>query len=438
MIDHIVIVGGGLSGSLLAAKVLKDTGSAVTLVESSEHRGGGGIGGESLTPSFVHLVSEVLPSTLEWLEYSDAHLKWGNKLIGWGEEDVYVPQFVGGSSTYNHNIRNFLVDNPSAGLGDIYEQCTPSVSYMKEGNMSVDFSKTEDWAVNLDSGKLTEYVLKHLGGLERYSHVITEEYSPVLNGNKIEGLEVATGLIQGQLYIDATGPSRGLISHLKGLKIRNYKDVFSNDKVIYGYIAPTFNNFVSSYTGEGGWHWEIPLASKSSVGYVFNSKFVNTKEAFKELKARFPSLEEVTEVSIPCNRLENPWLSNVVTIGSGQGIIDPLEANILLHTKAHINNIVDFIKLGAPVSFIHANKFNTLSNQAWEGMASFLELHYRGCNRQDTEYWRSTTGNPHVYPALSNFILYNHYEYKGRYFDWEKWAIVALGLKVVKAEDLIR
>ena len=435
---NLVIVGGGLAGSLLALIVAKKTSCNVTMIESSQFIGKGGIGGESLTPSIVGMLSEVLPNIKDWLTYSDAYLKWGSKLVGWGPEDIYIPQYVGKDCRYNHNIPLFLSEHPDASLSDIYKHCTPAVAYMRKGILNVSESE-EDWSVNLDSGKLTEYIIKELGRLSSFKRLTVEKYTPIIKDGKVHKIAIDPGgEVKGDLYVDATGPSRGLISCMEGLELKDVSDVFINNAVVHGYIKPLTDNHITSYTGAAGWQWCIPLSGRASVGYVFNSSFISKEEAADELSYAFPGVRDLSHMQFKPTRLRNPWIANVVTIGSGQGIVDPLQANILLHTKIHINSILDFLNSGAGVSSIQAYKFNIACNDAWEGMASFLELHYRGCSRRDTKYWRHVTSLPVSGSPLRGFLGYNTKEYNNRGFDWEKWSILAKGLRVLNNEDLLR
>ena len=435
---NLVIVGGGLAGSLLALIVAKKTTCSVTMIESPQFIGKGGIGGESLAPSILNMISEVLPNIEDWLTYSDAHLRWGNKLVGWGPEDIYIPQYVGEDSRYNHNIPLFLSEHPDASLSDIYKQCTPAVSYMKKGILNVSDSR-ENWSVNLDSGKLAEYIIKELGHLSSFRHLTVEKYTPIVREGKVQKIAVDQGdSVEGDLYVDATGPSRGLVSCMEGFELKDVSDVFVNNAVVYGYIEPMADNHITSRTGVAGWQWSIPLAGRASVGYVFNSSFISKAEAIEELSYRFPEIRDLSHIRFKPSRLVKPWIANVATIGSGQGVVDPLQANILLHTKYAINIILDFLNSGAPVSSIQAYKFNTACNDAWEGMSSYLELHYRGCFRRDTKYWRHVTNLPVSGLPLRGFLGYNTKEYRGRKFDWEHWSILAKGLRVLSNEDLLR
>ena len=84
----LVIVGGGIAGSLLARSILNTCKHwKVTLIEDPKFKGGGGIQGESVTSTMVQLLREQLgeENTRDWMQYSDATLRVGGKLSGWGK-----------------------------------------------------------------------------------------------------------------------------------------------------------------------------------------------------------------------------------------------------------------------------------------------------------------------------------------------------------------
>ena len=448
---NLVIVGGGLAGVLTAKKLLNENKEwKVTIVEDPKYRGKGGINGESLTPSFVAFIQEVLGygDTSKWLARSNAAIRVGGRFKGWGLEDIFIPQDMYRDSALP--LKTWMKHSkPSKSqrkdLLGINALCFPAVGLMERGECpafdvnSRQVREKHDWSVNLDASLLAEYILEDLHDSHRTTRFVyinkPVESVEVSEEGRILSIEVPGESIIGELYVDATGLSRSLRKST-GTDLEDCSDRFPNNRAVYGKVPGSSElNHVLSTTAGSGWLWEIPLQCETSVGYVYSSKFLSDEAALKELKLSYPGLEDSKLAKFTPSRLISPWKGNVVAIGAAQGIVDPLEANVLLQTKTHIQTLVDELK--APVlGSIQEAKFNRVCYDHWNAVISFVELHYRGCIRRDTKYWRYVTQIPQVPKGMEDFLVYYTSKIDEREFDWEKWFIIAAGLQLIDVDKL--
>ena len=437
----IIIAGGGLAGTLTAKCLLKDFKDFnITLIEDPKYKGKGGVQGESLSSTFVGLLQHYLgeENTTEWLKYSDATIKLGMKYVGWGEDDIYIPQQILPNCSIPFEFvlgSNEIYDYD---LNSIYGDCFPAKIFMENGYLpEIDYNSLKekninDWSAHLDTSKLTEYISNTLENEERFNYVSSSIDEVIVEDNVVKNILAGGESIDGDLYIDATGISRVLIKNLNP-EIEYYNDIFLNDNAVYGKVKfDKIENYTSAITASSGWIWEIPLHSKTSVGYVYSSKFISKEDAIDELKSKYPEITDIKTLKYTPHLVKTPWISNVVCIGISQGFIDPLEGSVLLQTKKHILKLIDILGNGRPLGYIQREMFNKFSSDVLRDFTSYIELHYRGCLKEDTEYWKRVINIPHISDGLSNFINYKEKKIEFRDIDWEKWLLFSIGTKILK------
>jgi tryptophan halogenase len=186
-------------------------------------------------------------------------------------------------------------------------------------------------------------------------------------------------------------------------------------------------------TATNGWMWEIPLTTKTSVGYIYSNKFITKEEAIKELMKEYPEVpyKDIKAISFDPFILDKPWVDNLISIGLGQSFIDPLQSSILLQTRTHLTSLIEALKSPNPLGYVQIDKFNRMCTDHRDAFLAFIELHYRGCIRRDTKYWRYVTSIPHISKGASDFINYGNTYINNRPLDWEKWHILAAGLELI-------
>jgi len=436
----VVIVGGGLAATLAARMLLNNCPQwDVIIVEDPKYAGKGGIQGESVTPGFLDLVQSEFgyENTLEWLKYSDYAFRVGGLLKGWANRDIFMYQYMNRAHTLplqewakSQRIR----ESNYPTLDRVYSECAPAVHMMLEGYTPVidvqsPMGRSEhDWAANLDASKLGGYLLHNLLSLDtnRFRYIADKVCSVKKDGDNIKALVLHEEEVVGDLFVDATGLGRLLIKEVnREIEDESYR--FPNNRVVLGSIdrkGDKARNHISSTTASNGWIWDIPLGSKDTVGYMYSDMFMDPKDSIKELQELYPTVQQIRELKLTPSSVKVPWVGNVVAIGVAQGFVDPLEGAVLLQTKTHLVALTTALSLG-DYNYIQVDSFNRACTDHRNAILAFVEMHYRGCQREDTEYWRYVRSIPHISKGLSDFISYDTPEINGRYFDWEKWTIFA-------------
>ena len=81
--------------------------------------------------------------------------------------------------------------------------------------------------------------------------------------------------------------------------------------------------------------------------------------------------------------LKNSWCDDVVTIGLGQGFIDPLESNGLYMVVYSITLLVKCILKSSP-----PKAYNRTMSKVHKDNSNYILHHYMLSQRDDTDFWR--------------------------------------------------
>ena len=119
---------------------------------------------------------------------------------------------------------------------------------------------------------------------------------------------------------------------------------------------------------------------------MYSSKYVDDDEALTKFKSWNSNRKMITEprlIKWRPNILKNPWSDNVVTIGLGQGFIDPLESNGLYLIVFSITMLVKCILKGSS-----PEAYNRTVRRVQQNNSNYILHHYMLTQRDDTPFWK--------------------------------------------------
>jgi tryptophan halogenase len=353
----ICIIGGGTAGWWCAGYMEKFLPDAdITLIESDEIPTIGV--GEGTLPQIGVFFEELGIPEKEWMNGCNAVHKYGNIKYEWDAlgADPYL-------MTFWQNEPKTLFDNWYKEFKQgkkVRDDINPDL-YDKEGWRAV--------AYHLDANLAGHVVRDHC---KRVNHVIDtlEELPPGYD-----------------LYVDATGFRRQFV------KDKTEETFSEHHKVNRSWVRPLeLEDEITPYTRTmarpDGWQFMVDLQHRTGTGYVFSTDFVSEEEALEKFKGwtahrtPFKGIEPRLLKWKP-GVLKNPWVDNVVSIGLGQGFVDPLEANGLFLVQYSITLLVRCILKGSS-----PKAYNKAIMKVQKDNSDYILHHYMLSNRTDTEFWK--------------------------------------------------
>jgi tryptophan halogenase len=359
--------------------------------------------GEGTLPGFVGFVREELGLTApEFLYKFNSSLKLGINFKDWIPGEEFFHGFSSTSQQQNDQRRFYsgYLNLPSSTYSLIRDKYDGGIFY----NESTNTIPGEDYnnygfGFHIDSqdlsDKMTEIAV--VRGIAFVNDIAEEVFTDNKNIKEIRFKK--SGIINADLYIDASGISKTLISKLTDSWV-DTSDILPIDRAIPQQVFKEFTE-IPSYTlaqaTDCGWIWEIPVKNRFGTGFIYSSKFTSDQEA-KEKFDKWLYLKH--GVNLTNDRVikfdpgyyKSSWTGNCLSVGLASGFLEPLEATGLMFITLQSDI---FCKLNPTLNTdlgIIQKKFNSIIEEYYITALEVIRLHYN-TGRVDSEFWRYMENN---------------------------------------------
>lgn len=379
LIKDIVIVGGGTSGWLTAATILRQIPHInITLVDK-EQADAIGVGEATLLDFEPFIRNQGFGDSL--FEYCDGVKKSGISFPGWGKDgkEVWHPflfKWLGEG--------NLLLD----GWSRVQDQ-------LDIRDTMLGYEPSEQYGWHIDCKKLVEYIKL------RISHNMTYIKSTVAgiekDENGIKSLLLDKGdIIKGDLFVDCTG-FRSILKDEHDrvdLSHRLYVDTAAVCPVPYKDKDSELHPYTIAESVDDGWVWKTPLQSRIGSGLVFNRSITDpekAKKAYCKYWNHRITVDQVKIIDWTPYYDENQWDKNVVSIGLSAGFLEPLESTGVALICQGCIELVENLRARC-YNKDNIDSFNIRMRQLYESSVDFVNMHYSK-SYKDTPFWNYVREN---------------------------------------------
>lgn len=408
-IKDIVIVGGGTSGWMTAAMLIKlfKAQLNITLIES-ESIGTIGVGEATIPP--LQIFNSVLGiNEADFIKQTQASFKLGIQFENWGKDkDSYMHAFgnIGKDIGYTQFHHYWLKSSPQ----NAHSFWDYSLNYQ---------AAAENKFAPIDTIKGSP-----LAGITHAYHFdaslyaqMLRQYSENLSVKRLEGFISSVQLkqegdirsvtlkdgqvINGDLFIDCSGFAALLIAQQLNVGYENWQHWLPCDSA---YAVPCERSeplvpYTRSIAHKAGWQWRIPLQHRTGNGLVYSSQHITDDEAKSLLLNNLDGkpLAEPKKISFTTGRREKQWHKNCVAIGLSSGFLEPLESTSLHLVQSAIIRLTKFFPhQGIQQSSV--DEYNRQSKLEFEQIRDFIILHYhvnqRSSSSNKTDLWQQCRDMP--------------------------------------------
>lgn len=456
-IKSVLIVGGGSSGWMTAAALIKQTPwLKVSLIESPNIPIIG-VGESTLghINTFFHYIGL---KDEEWMPACNATYKTSIKFLNFRENPTDKPHvfhYPFGRYDYTDKPRMLMEwfirkakypDIDPYTFATFYHDSimmTDANKMTKNEDGSIrGFEFKYDTAYHMDATLFGIYLRDSVCVPNGVTHIKDDVVDATLkeDGSIDKILTKNSGELEADLYIDCTGFKSMLLEQKMQVPFVSFHDTLLNDSAIATVIPYVDREHemecVTSCTAiEAGWVWNIPLWNRIGTGYVYSSKFATPEEAEKQFRDHLKSNNmrvpgqseradnaEVRHIKIKHGVHERSWEKNVVGIGLAMGFIEPLESTGLMLTHEGIIKLLQALKMrNGVVTQFDKDSFNHAFTKQIFDFKDFISMHYGLSMRDDTPYWKHVTQNVTYSPgmlkrpfeySMYSAMAYNNYSAK--------------------------
>jgi 2-polyprenyl-6-methoxyphenol hydroxylase-like FAD-dependent oxidoreductase len=403
-IKHIVVVGGGSAGWLVAGLLAAEHPLRVTLVESPSVPAIGV--GEGTWPSMRDTLHRIGVSESDFFRECDAAFKQGSRFDAWvtGQAgDHYFHPFVLPQGYGDANLaaawQQAHGGMPFADLVSYQPHLCVHGRAPKQ-HSTPEFASVANYGYHLDAGKFGVFLREHCVNKLGVRHVVdhVENIRSKENGD-IAALDLRAGtIVEGELFVDCTGMQSLLLGKHYGVPLLHQRHVLFNDSALavqvpYASEDSPIASQTTSTAQPNGWIWDIGLPGRRGIGHVYSSAHSSDEDAECQLRAYIAATGGPAEIPAPRKLTFEPgyrerfWHRNVVAIGLSAGFIEPLEASALALVEMSAAWLAEDMPATRAQMDVVAARFNEAFTYRWERVIEFLKLHYVLSKRSDTPYW---------------------------------------------------
>lgn len=394
----IVVVGGGTAGWVTALYLNKEYKDLdITLIES-ESIGIMGVG-EGSTVNFYQFLVRLNIDMDEFIRETKSTIKLGVNFVNW----------KGDGDSYFHSFLNSKGETEAA----LHFDANMIVNYFRK------FGKSK--GIKIIDGIVTKINLKE--------------------DNSVDTLELQNGeLIELDYVFDASGFKELILGNIYKPNWISYEPYLKVNEVITFFQEPkdvSLRNETTAIAMKHGWMFEIPLQHRTGTGYNYDSNYISSEEAKKEI-------EEYLGKEIKINRVlkyksgayDTVFIKNCIGIGLSTGFLEPLEATSIMNVLIQLS-FTDYI-------FDENHKlYNEKMRKLYTETMLFVYYHYL-TERNDSKFWKEyNSGNLNpieLYKFIDsnfNIKIKNNMELSNLYnsenvFDLYSWNTVNCGCRTLK------
>ena len=388
----VVIVGSGTAGLISAAMIKTYWGDRVDVSLYHDASKGTISVGESTTPYIHAFLSFFGIPENEIIRELDVTVKLGIDFKNWIPNQSYFHGFgaISLEGRRDDSPSTYSILNDDFNGGFLYNEPTDTVPE----TLFNDFSH----ALHIDTKQFIDFLTKKLEGKINLVDDLVEDVV-VENGNISRIVCKNSGVVEGDLFIDASGFNRILFQHLDP-KWNDMSRYLPIDRAIPQQVPYEFDGKLPSYTvseaTENGWIWKIPIGDRYGTGYLYSSKFTSDEDAREKYNQWLidnfnTELETDRIIKYKPGYYEDYWIGNCLAVGLSSGFVEPLES-----TGIHliIKQMYDLIFFNSNLENLSFNRksANIINRELYVDIINFVALHY--CtNRNDSEFWRHMTSN---------------------------------------------
>ncbi|MCZ8135880.1 MAG: tryptophan 7-halogenase [Porphyrobacter sp.] len=406
-LTSIVIVGGGSAGWMTAAALADAVGQtcAITLIES-EAIGTVGVG-EATIPPIRHFNRRLGIDEATFVRETQGSFKLGIQFVDWGRlgHTYFHPFGQYGAEFdsvpfYHHWMRESLAGRVDGPIDD-FSMCWAMAKAGKFTHPSPDrrlIQSTFDYAYHFDAGLYAAFLRRFAearGVVRKEGRVV----DVALRGDDgfIDSVTMESGeQVAGEFFIDCSGFRGLLIEEALEAGYDNWQHWLPCDRAV---AVPCergeFTPYTRSTAKPAGWQWRIPLQHRTGNGYVHCSQFISEDDASATLLASLDgkALADPRPLRFVTGKRREFWKKNCVAIGLSAGFMEPLESTSLHLIQYGILRLIALLPDTA-MSPLLAREYNAQTAVEYERIRDFLILHYKACERDDSELWRYCASMP--------------------------------------------
>jgi tryptophan halogenase len=455
MVQSILVVGGGSAGwitaNLLNAHIRRaGRPTTVTLVESPDIPTIGV--GEATVPTIRRTLSDIGLPEQDLLVSAEATFKTLIRFRDWNPGESYDHPFDRRQRPHTDAaVRGWTAQN-----GQAFDRAFSALTQLADFNIAPKSPHTPQYrgnfpyAYHLDAIKLAKRLSEFgqaRGIRHKLANITDVKVSPE---EQISSLETDQGeTLTADLYVDCTGFRSALLGKALDVPMKSYAKYLLCDRAVtmrvpYEVYRPErILTYTLATAREAGWQWDINLQSRRGIGYVYSSQFLSddaAEAALRRYEGPHSDTLEARHIKFTSGKREMSWKGNCVAVGLSDGFLEPLESSGLYFIEFAALAIASMLEDYAAAPEATVRYYNRISNELFQEILGFINLHYVTSKRRDTPFWQAATADEAILDDLRDRLELwkrrspTQFDFPGadRLFAQDSYEFILHGMKYVE------
>ena len=265
----------------------------------------------------------------------------------------------------------------------------------------------------------------------------------------IESVQTDRGdTLTADLYVDCTGFRSALLGGALGVKMKSFAKYLLCDRAVTMRIPydvhtpPRILTYTQATARDAGWQWDINLQNRRGIGYVYSSSFLSedaAEAALRQHEGPHSDMLEARHIRFTSGKRQLSWKGNCVAVGLSDGFLEPLESSGLYLIEFAGLAIATMLEDFSAAPQATARYYNRITDELYDEILGFLNLHYVTSKRRDTPFWQAATADDAVLDDLRDRLALwqrrspTQFDFPGadRLFAQDSYEFVLHGMKYV-------
>mgnify|MGYP003649274691 CR=1 FL=1 len=454
MVQSIVVVGGGSAGWITANLLNAHCQRAgrktqITLVESPDVPTIGV--GEATVPTIRRTLNDIGLPEQDVLTSAEATFKTLIRFKDWNLGESYDHPF----DRRRRPQTDSIVDRWTAQNNLPFDQSFSALSQLADHNIAPksprhpQYQGSFPYAYHLDAIKLANR-LAAFGSERGIVHTLANVTDVTVSSEGlIESVQTDRGdSLTADLYVDCTGFRSALLGGALGVKMKSFAKYLLCDRAVTMRIPydvhtpPRILTYTQATARDAGWQWDINLQNRRGIGYVYSSSFLSedaAEAALRQHEGPHSDMLEARHIRFTSGKRQLSWKGNCVAVGLSDGFLEPLESSGLYLIEFAGLAIATMLEDFSAAPQATARYYNRITDELYDEILGFLNLHYVTSKRRDTPFWQAATADDAVLDDLRDRLALwqrrspTQFDFPGadRLFAQDSYEFVLHGMKYV-------
>lgn len=351
----------------------------------------------SVLPGYRQLHEQLGANEEALLRSAKSTRFYAQRFSGWSayENDYFIAYDKPGVDIAGAKFYQCWQKARKNGLSASFEDFSLGILAAKHGKLIIKCTdeslQPPSYGYHLEASNYTA-AIKRAAIARGVDHKVSDIDAVTVNDGNIDGLLLTDGeYISGDIFIDASGSKRRLLSQLGTNEFESWSAWFTCDRQVIcsANKFQTIPGFSQITAFAEGWFGLYPLEDRTAVQINYSSAHISQEEVIKKVSSLCgAALSSSPAEDCSYGVIKRPWSGNCIGVGTAACSLDTLDAVELFPLVTSLSLLRDYFPQDSDQT-LESKKFNERFTSHMCRLRDFQLAHYFLNGRTHDELWNA-------------------------------------------------